>query len=395
MIPGLRKSASAALAVLFAFGAPAEAIASAGSRVVIMSRVAAPRAAPLVGVSAYSLSAYGPITPLSATSAQAATAWTLTPVDALGAHAAPAQAALLPSTPDAVEPTTPLAEKSHSAAPSVPIRHAGSEKTFSSSALNLGHQIALHFDVPEIPPAVDEKELPPPADAPKTLAEAPLDIDTTRTYHSSPKNGWSLVMAQFLPDRLNFAGDGEKKTFGDPRLGNTRHGGNIRGMTDKLPYFKSLGADVVVPGPVAMGTPDAYHGYATTHFLAVDPYLGTRQDYAEFVRTAHALGMYVVQDFVLNHSGPVHEPVDGNFRWIGDGIRKKIKWVRDFFPKDFNAEDWTLLGEAYNLLDPLQAKKGDFMGLRTFDTDKKPTQDKLIHIAKWWIKEFEIGRAHV
>ena len=39
--------------------------------------------------------------------------------------------------------------------------------------------------------------------------------------------------------------------------------------------------------------------------MNVDPHLGTNQDFADFVACAHSLGMKVIQDIVVNHTGDV------------------------------------------------------------------------------------------
>jgi len=44
---------------------------------------------------------------------------------------------------------------------------------------------------------------------------------------------------------------------------------------------------------VTMGVPEAYHGYAPTHLLAVDPHLGTMEDYKTLVSEAHKRGLRV------------------------------------------------------------------------------------------------------
>ncbi len=52
------------------------------------------------------------------------------------------------------------------------------------------------------------------------------------------------------------------------------------------------------PGPGAN-----YHGYAIQDFLGGDPRIGTREDLQELVRQAHARGIYVILDIVINHTG--------------------------------------------------------------------------------------------
>ena len=51
---------------------------------------------------------------------------------------------------------------------------------------------------------------------------------------------------------------------------------------------------------------DGDHGYATTDFRAIEPAYGTLEDFDELLRQAHARGMGVIMDYVINHSARTH-----------------------------------------------------------------------------------------
>ena len=87
-------------------------------------------------------------------------------------------------------------------------------------------------------------------------------------------------------------------------------GGDLEGLRRRLPGLKKLGIDAlwltppnhnqwVNPGIATRG----YHGYWPYDFCAVDPHFGTLEDYRRLVADAHALGMKVIQDIVVNHTG--------------------------------------------------------------------------------------------
>jgi glycosidase len=87
-------------------------------------------------------------------------------------------------------------------------------------------------------------------------------------------------------------------------------GGDLRGLSRRLDYIQGLGATAVwITPPVAVQWWDAgvgyggYHGYWASDFTAVDPHLGTLDDYRALSRALHGRGMYLVQDIVLNHVG--------------------------------------------------------------------------------------------
>jgi glycosidase len=85
------------------------------------------------------------------------------------------------------------------------------------------------------------------------------------------------------------------------------HGGDLRGVQDHLPYLKDLGITTVWLTPIVKnGAAQDYHGYGAVDLYAVDPHLGTVQDYQDLVAAAHRLHMKVFFDVVPNHVGPLH-----------------------------------------------------------------------------------------
>ena len=84
-------------------------------------------------------------------------------------------------------------------------------------------------------------------------------------------------------------------------------GGNLEGLRSKLGYLKRLGVTAVWVSPVLKQavTANSYHGYAIQDFLEVDPHFGTPEEFRSFVAEAHALGIRVVLDIILNHTGDV------------------------------------------------------------------------------------------
>jgi len=85
------------------------------------------------------------------------------------------------------------------------------------------------------------------------------------------------------------------------------HGGDLRGIREHLPYLKDLGVITLWLTPILKnGAAQDYHGYGAVDLYAVDPHLGTIQDYQDLVAEAHKQGMKVFFDFVPNHVGPKH-----------------------------------------------------------------------------------------
>ena len=94
-------------------------------------------------------------------------------------------------------------------------------------------------------------------------------------------------------------------------------GGDIKGITQKIEegYFDKLGINAIWLTPIVEQIHDGvdegtgfsygFHGYWTRDWTTLDPNFGTEQDLAEMVQKAHAHGIRVVLDAVINHTGPV------------------------------------------------------------------------------------------
>ena len=236
-------------------------------------------------------------------------------------------------------------------------------------------------------PQLWDKPLDEPAEAPKTLADVSLTPEPGRKYSASPEDWRDEVFYSIFVDR--FSRGGEAKPWGDPRSGQTWHGGNIPGVIDKLDYLKGLGVTTLMLTSVVMSAPGGYHGYWPVHMMAIDPHYGTMADYKRLVAEAHKRGMRVVMDLAVNHVGKVFAYEDNN-HW--GPIRRIVRWLRRFKPLELAQEEhFYRRGVINNWDDPDQAMRGDFPpDLRHFDVENPATQDLLIKMAKWWIMETDI-----
>jgi len=114
-------------------------------------------------------------------------------------------------------------------------------------------------------------------------------------------------------DSGGIAGDRTQHGF-DPTHKGFYHGGDLKGLTSKLDYIQGLGATAIWITPVFVNKPvqgpagslsAGYHGYWITDFTDIDPHLGTRAEFGEFVAQAHRRDMKVILDIVVNHSADV------------------------------------------------------------------------------------------
>ena len=95
------------------------------------------------------------------------------------------------------------------------------------------------------------------------------------------------------------------------------HGGDFRGLTGTctdpvhgLQRIKDLGFNAIwvtppVVNQITTGSSGGYHGYWGLGFSHVDPHLGTDAEFGAFVQCAHSLGLKVIMDVVVNHTGDI------------------------------------------------------------------------------------------
>ena len=81
--------------------------------------------------------------------------------------------------------------------------------------------------------------------------------------------------------------------------------GDLRGLIARLDYLQWLGIDCLwlppfYPSPLRDG------GYDISDFTAIAPQFGTTADFAELIEEAHARGMRLIVDLVMNHSSDMH-----------------------------------------------------------------------------------------
>jgi alpha-glucosidase len=99
--------------------------------------------------------------------------------------------------------------------------------------------------------------------------------------------------------------------------------GDLAGVTRRLPYLAALGIDVVWLTPF-FASPGLDHGYDVSDYLAVDPMLGTLDDWAELSATAKELGLRLFVDIVPNHTSSMHD-------WFQQAVADPTGPYRDYY----------------------------------------------------------------
>lgn len=110
--------------------------------------------------------------------------------------------------------------------------------------------------------------------------------------------------------------------------------GDIRGIINKLDYLDSLNVDVLWLTPVQSS--NSTHGYDCYDYYFINKKFGTNADYRELVYKAHARGMKVIMDLVVNHTSPDNEWFIKSKQGVvetvtyQDGTQKEVHY-RDFY----------------------------------------------------------------
>ncbi len=81
--------------------------------------------------------------------------------------------------------------------------------------------------------------------------------------------------------------------------------GDLKGVTLKLDYIEEMGYNGIWLMPICEST--TYHGYDVSDYYTVEKDYGTNDDFKELVREAHARGINVIIDMVINHTSSSNE----------------------------------------------------------------------------------------
>ena len=214
--------------------------------------------------------------------------------------------------------------------------------------------------------------------------------------------------------------------FDDPNYFDFQ-GGNLASIQDQLPYIQQLGAGAIWLSPVLKNVPfegGTYHGYGIHDFLHVDTRFARDPTHADdelrsLVDAAHQLGMYVILDIVLNHTGDVFAYVcdSGETNCINSqgaqadfrSSPRNIQW-RDaqgnahadwtdvatipspstdavVWPQELQKNDWY---RRQGTPGPTDDTVGDFDSLKQFRTDFTDLQELLIRSYQYVIARYDI-----
>jgi neopullulanase len=163
--------------------------------------------------------------------------------------------------------------------------------------------------------------------------------------------------------------------------GESRHGGDLKGISDHLDYIRDLGVTAVWLNPVLENNQRraSYHGYAITDLYNVDRRFGGNQAYVSFIQKSHGMGIKVIQDMVINHIGNEH--------WLMHDLPEKT-WIHQF--PEFTRSNY----RGIVISDPYRSSSDEaLMSNGWFDTTMPDVNQRsplfatyLIQNTLWWIE---------
>jgi len=223
----------------------------------------------------------------------------------------------------------------------------------------------------------------------------------------------------------------------DPSNPDFFHGGDLKGVTDKLDYIRDLGATSIWMSPIfrnrtvqhyGEGAPlkTGYHGYWILDFTDVDPHFGTKTDLQRLILSAKARRIGIILDAVVNHTADVIQPKNGVYAYqykfskpyrdaTGQPFDDRDYINREDFPKldpdisfpvpptfaneedrHIKVPDWLNDPTVYHNRGEASssgesALYGDFDGLDDLFTEQLRVVRGMIEIYSNWIRDFDIA----
>jgi glycosidase len=245
-------------------------------------------------------------------------------------------------------------------------------------------------------------------------------IDAQALATSSARSSFANDSIYFvMPDRYkdgnsanNYGGinSTNRSTTGyDPYSDAYSHGGDLAGLSDGcnrsdgtgdgVPRIKRLGFSAIWITPpfkqnFVQGGSAAYHGYWINDFTTIDPHWGTNAEFKSFVDCAHRLGIKVILDIVVNHTGDIIYYTD-NAYWFHNQPNstgyippsaanlKSPSWLNSLsnYHLQGNIQDWS---------NKLQYQNGDFYGLDDIKTENLTVINGFADVYSNWINDFGV-----
>jgi glycosidase len=186
------------------------------------------------------------------------------------------------------------------------------------------------------------------------------------------------VVYQIFPDRFyngDTANDPENtSTWGSSVTINSKFGGDLKGIIDKLDYIEDLGVNLLYLTPIFKSSSN--HKYNTADYYDIDPQFGTLDTAKELVKKCHEKGIKIIFDAVFNHSG------SDFFAFKDLLINQEASKYKDWYFID----DYPVSTDKVNYY----TFANGVSKMPKLNTNNKEVRKYLLDVGEYWIKEIGI-----
>ena len=199
----------------------------------------------------------------------------------------------------------------------------------------------------------------------------------------TPKWVEDAVWYQIFPERFARVGENNPKLKpwkSEPIKGfnlKLRYGGNLKGVTSRLEYLHDLGITAIYFNPIFKSPTD--HKYNIDDYYEIDEDFGTKEDFRELCDKAHSMGIRIMLDMVLNHSGIFFPPFVDVMK---NGEKSKYR-------------DWYMINKFPVTLDK-STRDGRFYSfaftqfMPKLNTNNPEVMDYFADVCRYWVREFGV-----
>lgn len=143
--------------------------------------------------------------------------------------------------------------------------------------------------------------------------------------------------------------------------------GSFRAVEKQLPRLRNMGIDIIWLMPVhpigeihRKGSLGSY--YSVKDYLAINPEFGTENDFRSLIEAIHQAGMYVILDWVANHTS-----------WDNELVSQHPEWYMKSRKGTFQSTRWR-----------------DYDDIIEFDYRHPELREYMTDAMKFWVKEYNI-----
>lgn len=189
---------------------------------------------------------------------------------------------------------------------------------------------------------------------------------------------YNIFPDSFADGKQTLSNSGEKTIEMDGKKFRSKCGGTIEGIRQNLDYIQGLGFNCIYLNPIfAAGE---YHKYDIVDYFAIDPCMGTKEQFLELTEEIHRRGMHIIIDGVFNHCS-WYSPFFDDVVQKGE-MSEYVDWFYDLkFPVKRPTQPEEVPDYACFAYEPKMPK---------LNTSNPKVQEYFAKVGRYWIEEFHV-----